>query len=105
LRFSGIGRIDSDAQREDDVSRFDYNGKLDAVYHLTGERFYASDGLCTHEQTELSGGLVIDGCIECPRYNGRFDLTSGKAMRPRPQAVEEVCGREEGEKVFVNVGE
>ena len=66
---------------EDDVIGFNHNGKAYAIYRLPGDRFYASDGLCTHGRAELSGGLVINGCIECPRHNGRFDVATGKAVR------------------------
>jgi 3-phenylpropionate/trans-cinnamate dioxygenase ferredoxin subunit len=27
----------------------------------------------------LSGGLVMDSIIECPKHNGRFDFTTGQA--------------------------
>ena len=40
----------------------------------------ASDGHCTHEKTLLCDGLVMGGVIECPKHNGRFDYTSGKAL-------------------------
>lgn len=65
---------------EEDVMGFNHNGKVYAIYRLRGDQFYASEGLCTHGKTELSGGLVINGCIECPKHNGRFDVTSGKAL-------------------------
>ena len=52
------------------------------------------DGICTHSQTHLAGGLLIDGCIECPKHNGRFDLRTGEPVR-RPVKVPlrtyEVC--------------
>ena len=66
---------------ENDVIGFNHNGRVYAIYRLPGDQFYASDGLCTHGQTELAGGLVINGCIECPKHNGRFDLASGKAVQ------------------------
>ena len=44
------------------------------------------DGMCTHSQTHLAGGLLIDGCIECPKHNGRFDLRTGEPTR-RPVKV------------------
>ena len=44
------------------------------------------DGMCTHAQTHLAGGLLIDGCIECPKHNGRFDLRTGEPVR-RPVKV------------------
>ena len=66
---------------EQDVIGFEHNGKSYAIYRLMGDAYYASDGVCTHEQTSLAGGLVIDGCIECPKHNGRFDIVTGKAVR------------------------
>ena len=42
--------------------------------------YYATDGHCTHEQTLLCDGLVMDDVIECPKHNGRFDYTTGKAL-------------------------
>jgi len=66
---------------EQDVIGFNHNGKVYAIYRLQGDQFYASEGLCTHGKTELSGGLVINGCIECPKHNGRFEVTTGKAVQ------------------------
>ena len=39
------------------------------------------DGVCTHGQAHLADGLLIDGCIECPKHNGRFDLRTGAPTR------------------------
>ena len=66
---------------EDDVIGFNHNGQTYAIYRLRGDRSSASEGLCTHGRAELAGGLVINGCIECPRHNGRFDLATGKAVQ------------------------
>ena len=70
----GVDDID-----EEDVIRFDYNHKTYAVFRTAGDEFYASDGLCTHEQVHLADGLVIDYIIECPKHQGRFDIRDGKA--------------------------
>ena len=40
----------------------------------------ATDGHCTHEQTHLADGFVIDEIIECPMHQGRFNIPSGKAL-------------------------
>ena len=64
---------------EEDVRRFDHDGRTFAVYRLAGQRFYATEGLCTHNQVHLAGGMVMGNIIECPKHNGRFDLTTGKA--------------------------
>jgi Na+-transporting NADH:ubiquinone oxidoreductase subunit F len=89
---------------EQDVIRYTHNGKNYAVYRLLGDAFYASDGLCTHEKAELSDGLVIDGCIECPRHNGRFDVTTGKAVRaPARKPLTMYAAERRGDRVFINI--
>ena len=53
--------------------RFDHGGRTFAIYRARGRRYFATDGLCTHEQVHLADGLVMDNIIECPKHNGRFD--------------------------------
>ena len=38
------------------------------------DRYFATDGLCTHGRAHLSGGFVDGTTIECPKHNGRFDF-------------------------------
>ena len=64
---------------EEDVMRFDHGGQTFAIYHSPDNKFYATDGLCTHEKVHLADGLVMDNIIECPKHNGRFDFTTGEA--------------------------
>ena len=64
---------------EEDVMQFDLHDQTYAVYH-TDEGFFATDGMCTHEKQHLADGFVIDGVIECPLHQGRFDIATGKAL-------------------------
>ena len=64
---------------EDDVMRFDHAGRTFAIYHTEDGKFFATDGLCTHEKVHLADGLVMGNIIECPKHNGRFDLRTGQA--------------------------
>ena len=64
---------------EEDVARFDHGGRTFAIYHAPDGEFFATDGLCTHEQVHLADGLVMDYIIECPKHNGRFDYRTGAA--------------------------
>ncbi len=66
---------------EEDVLRFDHEGASYAVYRLA-KGFHASDGWCTHEQAHLADGFVVNGEIECPLHQGRFDIVSGKPLSP-----------------------
>jgi 3-phenylpropionate/trans-cinnamate dioxygenase ferredoxin subunit len=65
----------------EDVIPFEHDGKDYAIYRSPSDGYYATDGHCTHEQTLLCDGLVIGSVIECPKHNGRFDYTSGTALR------------------------
>ena len=62
-----------------DLKRFDYKDKTFCIYKLKGG-IYATDGLCTHEEFHLEGGLVMHEEIECPMHQGIFDIKSGKAV-------------------------
>ncbi|MCB1447209.1 MAG: Rieske 2Fe-2S domain-containing protein [Rhizobiaceae bacterium] len=64
---------------EEDVIRFDHGGRTFAIYRSPDDRYYATDGLCTHEKVHLADGLVMDDIIECPKHNGRFDYRTGEA--------------------------
>jgi 3-phenylpropionate/trans-cinnamate dioxygenase ferredoxin subunit len=66
---------------EEDVGRFDHDGRTFCVYN-TEKGFFATDGHCTHEEQHLSEGLVVDDVIECPLHQGRFHIPSGKALSP-----------------------
>ena len=73
-RVGPAGELD-----EEGVMPFDFNGREYAIYH-TIDGFFASDGMCTHEEEALADGIVIDNVIECPLHQGRFDVRSGKAL-------------------------
>ena len=63
----------------EDVIRFDHGGRSYAIYRTRNDEYFATDGLCTHEQVHLADGFVMDNIIECPKHNGRFDFTTGEA--------------------------
>jgi len=70
---------DRDDVVSEDVIRFDHAGRTFAIYRSPDDRYYATDGLCTHEHVHLADGLVMDNIIECAKHNGRFDYTTGVA--------------------------
>jgi 3-phenylpropionate/trans-cinnamate dioxygenase ferredoxin subunit len=65
----------------EDVLRFDYEDRTFALYRTKDNKYYATDGLCTHGRVHLADGFVMDTTIECPKHNGQFDFTTGKAKR------------------------
>jgi 3-phenylpropionate/trans-cinnamate dioxygenase ferredoxin component len=74
IEACAVGDIDAE-----DVIRFDHQGRSFAIYRSPDDRYYATDGLCTHEKVHLADGLVMDHIIECPKHNGRFDYRTGAA--------------------------
>ncbi len=74
IEACAVGDIEAE-----DVMRFDHEGRSFAIYRSPDDRFYATDGLCTHEKVHLAEGLVMDNIIECPKHNGRFDYRTGEA--------------------------
>jgi Na+-transporting NADH:ubiquinone oxidoreductase subunit F len=64
-----------------DVIRFDHGRKTYALYRDANGSLFATDGICTHGNNHLADGLVIDGMIECPKHNGRFNLVDGSPAR------------------------
>lgn len=64
---------------EEDLITLELAGRVLAIYN-TPEGFFATDGMCTHEDESLGDGLVMDGVIECPLHQGRFCVRTGKAL-------------------------
>ena len=89
----------------EDVLRFDHADRTFAIYRSPDDRYFATEGFCTHAKVHLAGGLVMDNIIECPKHNGRFNYMTGQAqgapacidLRTYPVKVE--SGR-----VFVRIG-
>ena len=66
---------------DEDVIRFDHGDRTFAIYRNAKNQYFATDGFCTHERVHLANGLVMGNLIECPKHNGRFDITTGEAKR------------------------
>ena len=88
----------------EDVLRFDHGDRTFAIYRTSDDKFYATDGLCTHQKVHLAGGFVMDNIIECPKHNGRFDFTTGKAKgAPVCVDLKTYPVKIEGDEVFVQL--
>ena len=93
-----------DVDREDVVA-VEHDGCQYAVFRSPDNVFYATDGLCTHEDAMLGDGLVMDHIIECPKHNGRFDYRTGEG-KGVPIRVDLKCypTRVEGATVSIDIG-
>ena len=88
----------------EDVIRFDYSKKTFAIHRDVQGKLYATDGICTHGNTHLSGGLVKGKIIECPKHNGRFNLVDGSPARsPICRGLATYPIEERDENIWLNV--
>ena len=50
----------------EDVIRFDYQGKTYDFFRSPEDEYFCTDGYCTHEDVHLADGLVMGHIIEYP---------------------------------------
>ena len=93
----------ADLGRED-VIRYDNGQKTYALIRDGAGKLYATDGICTHGNTHLAGGLVKGKIIECPKHNGRFNLEDGSPARfPVCRGLATYPLEERAARLFLNV--
>lgn len=44
------------------------------------DEVFAVEDRCPHRDFPLSGGDVVNGCLECPFHGARFDVRTGHCM-------------------------
>ena len=94
----------SEFLKQEDVLRFDHEQKTYAIYRTSDGALHATDGICTHGNTHLADGLVKGKLIECPKHNGRFDITDGSPQRqPVCVALKTYKVREHDGKIFLDL--
>jgi 3-phenylpropionate/trans-cinnamate dioxygenase ferredoxin subunit len=87
----------------EDQHRFDHNDRTYCIYHLE-DGFYATDGLCTHEDVHLVDGLIDGEEIECPMHLGVFNIKTGRVvMDPPCEDLKTYKIKVEDEKIFIEV--
>lgn len=81
-------------------------GDVPVAIVRAGGVLHAVNDVCTHQYALLSDGYVEDGCIECPLHQGRFELSTGKAMcAPVTEPVAVYAVKAEGGKILVDLGD
>ena len=59
--------------------KFEVNEKRLFVVRLSGV-YHAADSTCTHEEADLSLGILNDEVLLCPLHQAKFDIRSGKVI-------------------------
>lgn len=97
-----VGGID-DIQAED-VLGFDLGTRSLAVFRSADDRFYCTDGLCTHERVRLADGFVMGNTVECPKHAAIFDFRTGESIRgPACVDLQTYPVRLEGGRILVEI--
>ncbi|HEX6511982.1 MAG TPA: non-heme iron oxygenase ferredoxin subunit, partial [Chloroflexota bacterium] len=81
------------------------NGTKVALFHV-GDKFYAIDDTCTHEEASLSEGtLYLDDeepQVECPKHGATFEISTGQVLTlPAVRSVRSYETKVEGDYVLV----
>lgn len=94
----------ADDIENDDLIRWDHAGQSYALYRTEDDDYFATDGLCSHEQVQLCNGLLMGHLVECPKHNGRFDIRTGQAVRaPATVALRIYPVKVDGDALFVDL--
>jgi 3-phenylpropionate/trans-cinnamate dioxygenase ferredoxin component len=62
----------------EDVAPFEHERRQYALYRTADDRYFATDGVCTHEYAELADGFVMGTIIEVQLW------TEGNRRREDP---------------------
>ena len=90
---------------EEDLVRFDHGDQTFCIYN-TPKGFYATAGMCTHEDEHLEFGMVIGTIVECPLHQGRFDIPTGEALSaPVCVNLQTYAVKVESGEIYLNVGQ
>jgi MocE subfamily Rieske [2Fe-2S] domain protein len=93
-----------DKLQREDVVRFDHGNRSYALYQTADGSYYATDGFCTHGNAHLADGFVKGRLIECPKHNGRFDITDGSPQRgPVCVALRTYAVRAADSRLWINL--
>lgn len=71
VKAISLGEIPSGKSKNVNV-----NGKLVAIYHVSG-KVYATSGVCLHAGGPMGDGTLEGNIITCPWHGWQYDITTG----------------------------
>ena len=88
---------------EGSMSAVDLKGSHIIVAKIAGE-VSALSGTCTHEDTDLGLGFVLEERVVCPLHLSQFDLRTGEVMNPPAELpLQRFNVKIDGGTIFVEV--
>ncbi|OGY80010.1 MAG: hypothetical protein A3B74_05130 [Candidatus Kerfeldbacteria bacterium RIFCSPHIGHO2_02_FULL_42_14] len=83
------------------TKRYSVKGHDILVSHV-GDKFFATDALCTHEEVSLSEGTLEGPIITCAAHGAQFDVRTGEAQRfPAVEGLRTYPLVVEGEHIYI----
>ena len=75
-----------------------------------GDSFFATEASCTHEEADLSLGILLEFKLTCPLHQAKFDIRTGRVL-DGPNGTDPTSIRAlgiyltkvEGEELFVEI--
>ena len=71
----------SDALADGSLATADVNGTHVLLSKIGGE-VHAISGTCTHEESDLGIGFLVEDRVVCALHLSQFDLKSGEVLNP-----------------------
>lgn len=103
IEFHAVAKTD-DVGEEEVLAVFVGSEEI-CLYNVEGE-FYATHGICTHENVGLADGFVDGDLIECPLHSACFEIKTGKAVSPPAEIdLKTYPVKVEGDTIYVGVEE
>jgi nitrite reductase/ring-hydroxylating ferredoxin subunit len=76
-----VAALESSKLPEGSMVAVDVAGKH-LLFAKIGGEVYSVSGTCTHEETDLGLGFVIEDRVVCPLHLSQFDLKTGEVLNP-----------------------
>lgn len=64
---------------EGSTSRFDVNG-IPIMVARVADGFFATSAICTHEEADLSLGMIFESVVMCPLHQAKFEVRTGQVL-------------------------
>ncbi len=85
------------------MAAVDLRGKHILLAKIGGE-VSAVSGICTHEETDLGLGFMLEERVVCPLHLSQFDLRTGQVMNPpATEPLQRFNVKIQGDSIFVEV--
>ncbi|MEI6221829.1 MAG: non-heme iron oxygenase ferredoxin subunit [bacterium] len=79
------------------------NNQKIAIYNVDGT-IYATENRCSHQEVELSNGILHNCQIECPWHGAQFDLKTGQVKAlPAALPIKTYPTKVENGKIFIEM--